>query len=340
MARIFFDFDKPTMNKGIMDLLSNGLQEDPEREVMTASLQESIIRLMKGYKLAYGPANNLLAGILRALSLEDSDITDEIEPVILPSTQTDDLTQSPGPSSGSGPSTPPDTNDSGPKKEKKELFRFFARGRCNRPKDCRFNHPSICKKFRQFGSISTDTKGCDGKCNAFHPNAYRNSLRNKTCSFSECRFYHLKGTKMTKKDSQEHGLNRNTNQNPNQNSNRDKNPRPNQNQNQNSRQNNNNRRQNKKLNQTGPRSELEKKGKPTPGVKPESVFQQDQPELATTLQEIMKRLSAMEARQTMTPQLFTPAHHITPHLSPAVNQPGSQTQHQWASPNQWTQTQY
>ena len=95
------------MNKGIMDLLSNGLQEDPEREVMTASLKESIIRLMKGYKLAYGPANDLLAGILRALSLEDSDITDEIEPVILPSTQTDDLTQSPGPSSGSGPSTPP-----------------------------------------------------------------------------------------------------------------------------------------------------------------------------------------------------------------------------------------
>ena len=50
-ARIVFVFDKPTMSKGIMDLLLKGLQDDPERDVLTFSLKESLVRLTKGYKL-------------------------------------------------------------------------------------------------------------------------------------------------------------------------------------------------------------------------------------------------------------------------------------------------
>ena len=342
--KINLNFDKPTFSKGILDLLSNELQEDPDRDVMKTSLKESLAILAKGNKLQYGPANNLLASILKALSLEDSNDDDEIAPATLPGSQEELSAQNPsqgpssGPEPGSNTATPvqKDKRDPNHKKEKRDLCRFFARGRCNRSKDCRFDHPSICKKFRQFGSLSSDPKGCDGKCNGFHPNACRNSLRNKTCSFSDCRFYHLKGTKMTSRDSRDspdRGRNWDTNkgQNHSQNLNQGKNSRPNQRQ-------TNNRHQNQ--NKTGSKPDPSNKGNPTPGSKPGPVFQQDQPELVATLQEIMKRLSVMEARQSMIPQMLTPAHHVTPLLSPAVPQPGSQTQHQWASPNQWTQSQY
>ena len=64
-------------------------------------------------------------------------------------------------------------------------------------------------------------------------------------------------------------------------------------------------------------------------------------QIAQTLEAIMKRLSAMEARQTVylhpAMNLHTPAQ---PELSPAVPMPGSQTQQQWGSQNQWPQSQF
>ena len=88
------------------------------------------------------------------------------------------------------------TQHADPQKEgdqkKRETCRFFARGHCTRNKDCRFEHPNICKKFRQFGSISTDKSGCDGKCEAFHPNACQNSLKDKTCLGRIADFFTLK----------------------------------------------------------------------------------------------------------------------------------------------------
>ena len=51
----------------------------------------------------------------------------------------------------------------------KEICRYYARGKCNKARECRFDHPNICKKFRQLGSVSNNKKGCDGKCNDFHP---------------------------------------------------------------------------------------------------------------------------------------------------------------------------
>ena len=342
--KIYLNFDKPTISKGILDLLSNGLVEDPYRDALKTSLKESLAILAKGNKLQYGPANNLLASILQTLALEDSDIADEITTVPIPASQDEHLPQSPtqGPSSGSRSDIPKkDHKETDLKKKTNELCRFFARGKCNRSKDCRFNHPNICKKFRQFGSVSTDSKGCDGKCNAFHPNACRNSLRNKSCSFSECRFYHLKGTKTTGRDSsglsqnQNPKQNSNQNYNQNQNSTRNKNSRPNQHQPGKHQYN-----QNQNHSQSRTKFESSKKVNSPTDAKSGSVFQQEQPALAAMLEAIMKRLSVMETCQSMMPQLLTPAHYITPLLSPAVPQPGSQTQQQWASPNQWTQSQY
>jgi hypothetical protein len=59
----------------------------------------------------------------------------------------------------------------------------------------------------------------------------------------------------------------------------------------------------------------------------------------TMIQEIMKRLAAMETRQSMVPHLVTSGHQISPLLSPAVPQPGTQTQYQWASQGPWTHSQ-
>ena len=46
------------------------------------------------------------------------------------------------------------------------------------------------------GLSTFNEKGCSNKnCAYFHPNACRDSLKTKTCPRSECRFYHLTGTK-------------------------------------------------------------------------------------------------------------------------------------------------
>jgi hypothetical protein len=156
---------------------------------------------------------------------------------------------------------------------------------------------------------------------------------NRTCSYRECRFYHLKGTKTvttnqtnpnaksgnsSSKDwrsNQQTGKLGNTNQQnrPNQSRNRsvglDNNKHP------------------KHPNQGPPNRR-------------EQVIEQEKNQLSHTLEAIMKRLTAMETRQGTFQTLFP--HHLQqmqPPLSPAVPQPGTQTQLQWASPHQWTQSQ-
>ena len=338
-VKIHLTFDKPTISKGILEILSQNLLEDPERDVLKISLKESLAILAKGNKLQYGPANYLLSGILRALSLEDSDVLDEITPSTA-STQGDEQDNPPqGLSSRPGLGTQDDqaqkidkqspesnpSHKSEPNQNKsKETCKFYTRGCCNRGKDCRFDHPDICKKFRKFGSKSTNSNGCDGKCNAFHPNACRNSLNNKTCSFKDCRFFHLKGTKMTSSNDTTNQNWRSNKQAKSQGGARTD-------------------RMGQDHSRSQPQSEsknrfasLNRKQR-----KPDRKPQEDQHILGEMLDAIMKRLAAMEARQALMPMLApAPAQHLQPLLSPAVPQPGTQTQLQWASPNQWSQTQY
>ena len=220
------------------------------------------------------------------------------------------------------------------KTKKKELCRFYARGRCNRSKDCRFGHPDVCRKFRTYGSKSTDKKGCDGKCNAYHPNTCRNSLLNKTCSYEECRFYHLKGTKRSNPDHTENsGLYWRANkESKDQAGGRPRLNKPHWHYDQ-DQASKNERRQFPDLNpdpQTGNASRED------PVLRIEERTQ-----LAQTLEAIMRRLTAMEARQ---PVFMHPSMNLQPPtqslVSPAVQLPSTQTQNQWASPNQWPQTQY
>ena len=51
--------------------------------------------------------------------------------------------------------------------------------------------------------IVLNTKGCDNKCGNFHPNTCRDSLKTRTCSSLDCRFFHLNGTKKTAKEEED-----------------------------------------------------------------------------------------------------------------------------------------
>ena len=203
-VKIELNFDKPTISMGMIDILKNGLVEDPEQTLSKLTLVECITVLTKGKKLQVAPANYLLSKLMRMLSIEDSAIEDEI-----PLSGTQDLGKDLSMSQimGEGGSKDPlqdldntqrsevikqsksdetvkEAGDKSPNK-KKDLCRFYARGHCTKKGDCRFDHPSICKVFRQFGDKTKDTKGCDGKCEAFHPNVFSyvwNHLVYELCS--------------------------------------------------------------------------------------------------------------------------------------------------------------
>ena len=58
----------------------------------------------------------------------------------------------------------PKNNESNPKKKSdsksfKVLCRFYNNGKCKFNKDCRFDHPIICNKFRANGSAKFNEKG-------------------------------------------------------------------------------------------------------------------------------------------------------------------------------------
>ena len=339
--KVKINFDQTGIRDDIIELLSNNLKEDLDRDSLKITLKESLAIVAKGTPLQKGPANDLLTCILRTLSLVGEEYKEEEEDAE-ESSGSQDLGTDPTMTQVMGGKHPKEQL-ADKKKPKGELCRYYARGRCNRPQDCRFDHPSVCKKFRQWGSISNSTKGCDGKCDNFHPNACRSSLKDKTCSWTDCRFFHLKGTKKTtSKSNSNFNANAYNNSNANQdrhNQNGQRNGRGERNQNQN--QNWDRKRNN---NQGGPNVESKNRFACLDNSDPSPTVPNPDPEkdkLNRTLEAIMRRLTDMETRQaSCQPQLGGPAYLPAPsYLSPVVQQPGTQTQRQWGSPNQWTQSQ-
>ena len=361
-VQLNLDFSKETLSKTVLDILRNGLKDEPKSKL---SFEECLIRVSQGKKLEYGAANYLLSGLIKTLYMEDSPQGDEYPPgeraediglgkdlsmsqnlAVARSPEQEDGTSDTSPQTGNptqSTSTAPHpplvdvrpkgkaTKVPGADTKKKEICRFYNRGHCTKKKDCRFDHPAVCQKFHNFGSLSSNPKGCNGKCNAFHPNACRSSLRNKTCSWDECRFYHLKGTKRT-------------------------NSAPENSANQNWRANNQNRSGSNFESKNGfaclntrdqnPRKKATPAQGANPKTKPDLVTSQEKIQLGQTLEAIMNRLSVMESRLTTYPhQVQHPQQHqqlshpIQPLLSPAVPHPSTQTQFQWASQPQWTQSQ-
>ena len=83
-----------------------------------------------------------------------------------------------------------------PEDDKQPVCRFYLRKQCKhgmKGDGCAFSHPPICQKLLNFGHSK---RGCKGKgCKSIHPKMCNHSLRSKECSYKNCKFYHVKGTK-------------------------------------------------------------------------------------------------------------------------------------------------
>ena len=338
------DFEEPNIGPGVLEMLANNLKDDSDKEVSKSSIKESIAQIQKGNKVPYGPANQLLICILRSLRLvDDLDVDETFQDS---SHVSENTTLGPDESNGeSGATTSEEANENPenqivqtkiPKYGKKDNLldpnskvnktktatcRFYMNGKCKFKDDCRFAHPKICPKFRQDGDC--EVKGCGGDCDFLHPNVCHNSLKDKTCPYAECRFFHLKGTKLVEKNSGPSKSN-------------DRNWKAKQNGVQNSGQYN----QKKETNRAAPKNgktslngRTKKKDSSNQSFKrdqtpkKETVTQKEKNQLGQTLEAIMRRLDAMEmeARPAFLPQ-------VQPLLSPAA------PQFSWTQ-GPWTQTQ-
>ena len=209
------DFGQLTVRHSVIEMLAKNLKDNLDKDTSKSSNKESLALIQKGNKVPYGPANQLLLCILRSLRLVDDLDVDE---TFQSSHQVDENTIQ-GPTTGATTSEEANENQENeisqnktegadkkektpkygkkekPQREEKskgEVCRFYANGKCKYNVECRFQHPKICPKFRQNGDC--EVKGCGGECKFFHPNVCRNSLKDKTCSYTECKFFHLKGT--------------------------------------------------------------------------------------------------------------------------------------------------
>ena len=77
-----------------------------------------------------------------------------------------------------------------------DVCHFYAINKCRFGKDCRKEHPKICNKFKKFGLAKFNKNhGCNKDCESYHPRACFESMKTKSCKRSDCKFFHITGTK-------------------------------------------------------------------------------------------------------------------------------------------------
>ena len=200
------NFEKRFISRSVGKMLQENL---PPNEV------ETLNRIVAGKKAQYKEANSLLYCILRAI--ENRGEEEELEFTIMGNndqeqecsqefSQQEDTEENERAGAGN-PSKLDERAEGMDKLEGTDRVRaslvtckFYANGKCKFSSECRYRHPKICQKFRLHGDTKLDVKGCDGRCGEFHPNVCRSSLKNRTCTYKECRFFHIKGTKTISRD--------------------------------------------------------------------------------------------------------------------------------------------
>ena len=83
--------------------------------------------------------------------------------------------------------------------EKREICWAYRFNKCphKNGNECPKRHPAKCEKFCEYGHREKDDKGCETKyCSLLHPKLCRNSIANKECWQRNCKFQHLKDTKI------------------------------------------------------------------------------------------------------------------------------------------------
>ncbi len=209
-----FGYDplKKTISQSIGDFFVNNLVNQGDKDWMNKILTGEKIdgRKKENHKASHSLLLNILKGLYDKGTIGSEDSVE-----IIPMVEEDQIATwdepTPGGSGTQNPrtSTDPTHGDSTPSKsevkntntpnmkfENGKLCKFYNKGKCTKGKKCNFEHPEICKAFRKFGLKKYNAKGCDGKCEFLHPNTCRDSLKNRSCPRQDCRFFHLKGTKV------------------------------------------------------------------------------------------------------------------------------------------------
>ena len=196
---VHMNFEKKTLSKRVGKFLEENIQDQEEKE--------SVRKIMQGRKLQYLAANKLILTLITAMVMGDGeeDGEDEVQDAgegqdgqTQPQTQTQASTSSQEPQDGT-------QSQRSEKPDFSKVCKFYKNGDCKFGTNCRLEHPKFCKKFVKHGLQRHNQSGCDSKCGKLHPNACRSSLRTKECDREKCRFFHIKGTKNTFKQSPEGG---------------------------------------------------------------------------------------------------------------------------------------
>jgi len=189
------DVEKTTINKSVSTHLKNFF---PDEE-----LKISVLQISQGKTLKKAEANKLLKSLMAAMVSEDLEEDEENEMFQnnqdLLSQNTD--TQSQVSSNQNQQSQSQSSEGQNKNNSTTQICRFYKQGNCKFGKDCRNDHPKFCKNFTKHGILKYSPQGCDGKCVKLHPSACIDSLRTKECLREKCRFYHIKGTNVNVKKS-------------------------------------------------------------------------------------------------------------------------------------------
>ena len=192
------DFNKPAGCKKIEKFIMDNLKSEAEKECLT--------NVITGKAVLKADAIDLLLTLIQAMTIANEVNMEEFEAakVILDGEETKVEKNPPSPGSSGTQKVVPNNGSQSDKKvetpkvkfNKENVCYFYATNRCKFGKDCRKEHPKICNKFKKYGLKKFNkNNGCTEECEFYHPMACFESMKSKTCKRSECKFYHINGTK-------------------------------------------------------------------------------------------------------------------------------------------------
>lgn len=189
---IIMDFNKPSSDgKKIEKFLLDNLKTEEERETFT--------NVITGKHVLKKDVIDLMLSLLQAMTMTNEVNMDEFDKVN-PEGEVSIEKNPPTPGS-SGTQTDKKTENgkvATPKTKfnKDNVCYFYATNKCKFGKECRKEHPKICNKFKKHGLKKFNkAAGCNEECEFYHPMACFESMKTKTCKRTDCKFYHILGTK-------------------------------------------------------------------------------------------------------------------------------------------------
>ncbi len=171
------DAEKTTINKSVSTHLKN-----------------CVLQISQGKTLKKAEANKLLKSLMAAMVSEDLDEDEDNEMF-----QDTTLSQNTDTQSQNSQVSSKQTHQSQSQSSEGQ-YKNISQPTVILGKTVEMTIPNPVK-ITKHGILKYSPQGCDGKCGKLHPSACRDSLRTKECLREKCRFYHIKGTNVNGKKS-------------------------------------------------------------------------------------------------------------------------------------------